>query len=270
MNVVIDGVRYYVDSWGKGFPLLLLHGFTGSSTGWKRFQPYWEDHSRAIALDIIGHGKSEAPTDLKKYAIEAQANALAALLEKLDIKKTDILGYSMGGRLALTFAVKYPEKVRNLILESSSPGLELESEREARRKQDWQLSECIKEKGIENFVDYWENIPLFESQKRLPASRRTELRSERLNQSPLGLMNSLKGMGTGSQPPWWKELKDLSCPVLLLTGTLDEKFCQLARSMEKEIERSRWISVENGGHAIHVEKPEMFGTIVSKYLSQKG
>jgi len=270
MKYVINGVRYHVDTWGTGFPLLLLHGFTGNSEGWKEFAPFWKDHSKTIALDIIGHGKSGSPPDIGQYQIEESAAVINSLLEKMGIGKIDVLGYSMGGRLALTFAVNYPEKVRKLILESASPGLRTEAERHERRIQDKKLSEKIRQEGIKNFIDYWENIPLFQSQKSLPEKIRTRIRCQRLANSIDGLANSLNGMGTGVQPSWWDELAHLEMPALLITGNLDQKFCRIAEEMSKILPNVKWKTAEDAGHAIHVEKPELFGTIVSGFLSQTG
>ncbi|AND42832.1 2-succinyl-6-hydroxy-2,4-cyclohexadiene-1-carboxylate synthase [Cytobacillus oceanisediminis] len=270
MKYVINGVRYHVDTWGTGFPLLLLHGFTGNSEGWKEFAPFWKDHSKTIALDIIGHGKSGSPPDIGQYQIEESAAVINSLLEKMGIGKIDVLGYSMGGRLALTFTINYPEKVRKLILESASPGLRTEAERHERRIQDKKLSEKIRQEGIKNFIDYWENIPLFQSQKSLPEKIRTRIRCQRLANSIDGLANSLNGMGTGVQPSWWDELAHLEMPVLLITGNLDQKFCRIAEEMSKILPNVKWKTAEDAGHAIHVEKPELFGTIVSGFLSQTG
>jgi len=267
MDFVINGVRYHVDVWGDGFPLLLLHGFTADSSTWDEFKLAWKGHSKVIAIDIIGHGKTDSPFELSRYDIEAVADDLYALLEKLDIDDTDLLGYSMGGRLALTFAVKYPKKVRKLILESSSPGLETEEERKARRINDERLAERIQTEGLHKFVDYWENIPLFQSQLSLPEHIRSSIRKQRLSNSETGLMNSLKGMGTGAQASWWKSLEHLNIPTLLLTGSLDGKFCYIASEMTKRLKNSDWISIDDCGHAIHVEKSEIFGTIVSGFLS---
>lgn len=91
---------------------------------------------------------------------------------------------------------------------------------------------------------------------------------QRLKNSKIGLANSLIGMGTGAQPSWWDELEKLPHEVLLITGSLDQKFCEIAKMMKIKIKNCRWINVEGCGHAIHVEKPEKFGTIVSGFLSQ--
>jgi 2-succinyl-6-hydroxy-2,4-cyclohexadiene-1-carboxylate synthase len=246
--------------------MLLLHGFTGDSSTWLPFCEKWGLHSKLVIPDIIGHGKTGAPKNVDRYQIESAAKDLAHILDKLGFQKVNVLGYSMGGRLALTFAILYPQKVNKLILESSSPGLQTEAERAERCMKDQELAEFIKEKGMEAFVDYWENIPLFSTMRNLPQDIKNKIRYQRLSHSPEGLANSLLGMGTGVQPSWWGKLDQLDCQVLLLTGEKDEKFCRIAEKMQKLLKNSTLMVIENSGHALHVELKGKFGTIVSEFL----
>ncbi|XJZ26591.1 2-succinyl-6-hydroxy-2,4-cyclohexadiene-1-carboxylate synthase [Bacillota bacterium Lsc_1132] len=268
MDYLINGVRYHVETFGEGYPLLLLHGFTGDASTWLPFCSQWGSHSRLIMPDLIGHGKTESPQGLERYAIESVADDLRRLLDEMGIEKADLLGYSMGGRLGLTFSLLFPERVRKLILESSSPGLLTEEERKLRRKNDRHLAEMILEKGIKDFVDYWERIPLFSTMKGTPVQVKAAIRTQRLAQSPNGLANSLLGMGTGSQPSWWENLKLLTNEVLLINGEKDEKFCRIAVQMAAVLKNCKRTTIKNSGHAIHVEEPEKFGTIVSGFLTQ--
>ena len=267
MYCSINGVSYHVEIHGEGFPLVLLHGFTGDSTTWKSLLGELGQKRKLIAIDIIGHGKSDSPSDVNKYDIVSVAHDLKQILDDLRIQSTDMLGYSMGGRLALSFAVEYPRYLRKLVLESSSPGLKTEEERKKRQIQDEKLAEFIKENGIESFVQYWENIPLFASQKKLPQEKQAEIKKQRLQNTMIGLSNSLIGMGTGSQPPWWDAIRQLSVDTLLLTGSLDEKFCQIADQMVSIMPNGQIFTFVECGHAIHVEQPEKFGTIVDRFLS---
>lgn len=268
MNINIDGIGYHVEICGNGFPLLLLHGFTGDTSTWTPFCHNWGSHSQLIIPDIIGHGKTESPDEINHYKIESVADNLKMILDEMGVKHVDLLGYSMGGRLALTFAILYPNMVRKLILESASPGLYTEGERKVRCLKDLELADFIKEQGIVRFVDYWEEIPLFSTMKRLPLSTKEMVRNQRLGNSPKGLANSLLGMGTGAQPSWWEKLGQLTCEVLLITGEKDEKFCGIGEKIAKELKNSTWIVVKNSGHAIHVEEKEKFGTIVSDFLTK--
>ncbi|MBO0960282.1 2-succinyl-6-hydroxy-2,4-cyclohexadiene-1-carboxylate synthase [Neobacillus sp. MM2021_6] len=271
MDITVDRIRYHVEVCGNGTSaLVVLHGFTGDASTWMPFFESWGQHSLVIAPDIIGHGKTESPNEIKRYQIEVAASDLNRILDELAVEQIDLLGYSMGGRLALTFALLFPNRVRRLILESASPGLETEDERELRRMKDTELAKFIVNEGITSFVDYWEDIPLFSSMKRLPAEVIQSIRSQRLHNSVLGLANSLLGMGTGAQPSWWgSPIKKLECEVLLLTGAEDKKFCGIAERMLKSLKKGSWVAVENCGHAIHVEESQKFGTIVSDFLSKK-
>jgi 2-succinyl-6-hydroxy-2,4-cyclohexadiene-1-carboxylate synthase len=268
MNIELNDVHYYVEKRGTGFPLLLLHGFTSSSSTWHPFASLG-DTSTMIMVDLLGHGKTESPPSWERYDIMKSAADIKLLLDRLAIEKVDLLGYSMGGRLAITFAAIYPEKVRKLVLESTTPGLKTVKEREARCEQDANLATKIRTEGVKAFVDYWENIPLFQTQKNLSPDKREEIRKQRLANNAIGLANSLLGMGTGSQPSWWSSMADFSFETLILAGELDVKFCKIGEEMVSMLPNARFLSIKNVGHAIHVEEPEKFGTIVSGFLSNE-
>lgn len=267
MGNKLNGVDYHVEQAGTGFPLLMFHGFTGTSSTWTPFTTSIGLTSRMIMVDLIGHGNSDSPPDHERYDILKVAGDMKRLLDRLGIEKTDLLGYSMGGRLAITFAANYPEMVRKLVLESTTPGLQTAEEREFRRRQDAKLASVILSEGIESFVNYWESIPLFQSQRILPAEIREAIRTQRLQNSPIGLANSLLGMGTGTQPSWWNSLSMFEFETLLLSGERDEKFCKISEEMGDLLPSVKKLSIRNAGHAIHVEEPEKFGTIVSEFLS---
>ncbi|RAK21074.1 2-succinyl-6-hydroxy-2,4-cyclohexadiene-1-carboxylate synthase [Anoxybacillus vitaminiphilus] len=266
MKIVVNDVSYYVEIYGKGEPLLLLHGFTGSVETWKSFIPKWQDDKQLIMVDIIGHGLTDSPDEHERYKIERAAADLAGILQYFNIEKTNVLGYSMGGRLALTFAILYPHRVNKLILESSSPGLKSDEERRARIKSDEALALEIETYGIKHFVEKWENIPLFSTQKRLPQIVQERIRTERLRNNAKGLANSLRGMGTGKQPSWWNRLSELKMPTLLICGELDEKFCRIASEMARFMPNAVVSQISDSGHAIHVEQPEIFAKIVDEFI----
>ncbi len=263
----IRGVYYHVELKSQGEPLVFLHGFTGSSTSWQHLVSEFPHH-QLIFIDILGHGKSAHPGNSSRYKMEEIVEDIIAILNTLSIQKANLLGYSMGGRLALSIAASYPNRVNKLILESSSPGLKSVDERNKRMFHDQALAEEILQSGIRNFVDRWEKIPLFASQNVLSTEQKSRIRSQRLLNSEIGLANSLIGMGTGSQPSWWDILPELKFPVLLLCGELDEKFCEIAKSMHDLLPFSVLKQINQAGHAIHVELPRIFGKIVNEFLNQ--
>ncbi|HDR8185843.1 TPA: 2-succinyl-6-hydroxy-2,4-cyclohexadiene-1-carboxylate synthase [Bacillus thuringiensis] len=266
MNVTLQGVSYEYEVVGSGEPLLLLHGFTGSMETWRSFVPSWREQFQVILVDIVGHGKTESPEDVTHYDIRNAALQVKELLDYLHIEKAHILGYSMGGRLAITMACLYPEYVRSLLLENCTAGLEREEDRKERREKDERLAQKIEREGIRSFVSMWENIPLFETQKSLAKSVQEAVRKERLANNPKGLANSLRGMGTGAQPSWWDELQNLKMPVLLMNGEHDKKFFRILKNTEKCVSGAKFVKIDGAGHAIHVEQPEKFDTIVKGFL----
>ncbi|TRM13016.1 2-succinyl-6-hydroxy-2,4-cyclohexadiene-1-carboxylate synthase [Lentibacillus cibarius] len=262
MYVTISDAVYWYEWNGNGEPVVLLHGFTGSSRTWDSLITDWLPDFKTIAIDLPGHGKTVSqPKDM-----EAVCSDLVSLLDQLQLDKVHLIGYSMGGRTALSMAMLYPDRVMSLTLESASPGLNDEQQRSSRRHQDEKLASWIKTNGINTFVDYWEGLPLFRTQKTMPKDVQQRIRNERLQQSAEGLAQSLMTMGTGVQPSWWGGLSSLRLPVLLLVGEEDAKFITINRAMEAYIPASDLHVVENAGHAIHVEQPNIFGKIVKGFL----
>ncbi|MDV6378079.1 2-succinyl-6-hydroxy-2,4-cyclohexadiene-1-carboxylate synthase [Sporosarcina sp. GW1-11] len=264
----IRGIKTYVERHGdRQLPtVLLLHGFTGSTSTWQETIKTLTAAYHVVAVDLIGHGRTEAPLDPARYCMEEQIKDLHQLLEDLQIERPIVLGYSMGGRVALGYTATYPDQVASLLLESSSPGLRIEEERQARSEADAKLAARIEQHGIEKFVDFWQEIPLFSTQKKLSDEQRLAVRNERLSQQTTGLANSLRGIGTGKQQSYWDDLARIELPVFLLTGSEDTKFVGIAREMEKYLPNVQHETIKDAGHAIHVEKPRQFATMIKSYL----
>jgi 2-succinyl-6-hydroxy-2,4-cyclohexadiene-1-carboxylate synthase len=252
---------------GEGSPLLLLHGFTGTARTWTRQTPTWAVNHRVIAPDLLGHGASDAPADPHHYALEGQADSLAELLRLLEASPAEVVGYSMGARLALTFALAQPDVVSRLVLESPSAGIADPDERAARRVTDDLLAEDIERDGLEPFVDRWEALPLFASVASLPASDRERLRAERLSHDPRGLAASLRGAGQGAMTPLFGRLSEITVPTLVIAGALDPVGSQRARDIAASIPGARLEIISDAGHAPHLERPHEFTTITTEFLS---
>ncbi|MFC4410295.1 2-succinyl-6-hydroxy-2,4-cyclohexadiene-1-carboxylate synthase [Chungangia koreensis] len=267
----IRGINVHVKTWNPNASrtLILLHGFTGSTGTWEETVSNLPDSIKGVAIDLIGHGRTDAPGNPDRYGMSEQITDLDHVFNALALEHFTLLGYSMGGRIALSYALRYPERIEKLILESSSPGLEVESERKQRVKADQSLADRIESEGLEEFVNYWEGIPLFQSQKALCENKLQDIRKERLSQRTLGLANSLRGIGTGKQPSNWGRLDTLKFPVLLITGELDSKFCRIAGEMKKQLPNAESVIVKGAGHAIHVEKSEQFATIITEHLKEQ-
>jgi 2-succinyl-6-hydroxy-2,4-cyclohexadiene-1-carboxylate synthase len=251
-----DQLRIHAEVRGKGEPLLLIHGFTGSAAAWgEDLLAGLSQAHRVIAVDLLGHGKSEVSPRPERYQVHEILEDLGEVLDALEIEKARWLGYSMGGRLALAGAVLTPARVSSLVLESASPGLPGESERRARRRADEALAEGILRGGMEAFVDHWLGLPLFATQGKLPSKVRVRTREQRLQNTPEALAACLRGMGTGAQPSFWDSLEGLSLPTLILAGEEDRKFTRVAESMAERIPGAVLRLIPKAGHAIHLENP---------------
>ena len=185
----------------------MLHGFTGSGANWSAQIEAFASHFQVVTIDLLGHGETEfgARRFPARYQMELAGRDLIAIFDLLELERVHLLGYSMGGRLALYTALTYPERIDRLILESASPGLRTAAERTARIAQDEALADRIERDGIVSFAEYWSNLSLFASQSpelreclRLPALARATIR--------LASPTASGGMGTGVQPSLWDRL----------------------------------------------------------------
>ncbi|MBC1780734.1 2-succinyl-6-hydroxy-2,4-cyclohexadiene-1-carboxylate synthase [Listeria welshimeri] len=266
--MLVNGQTYYVTNTVNGEKpvLLMLHGFTGSNKTFQESITHLEKHFSIVAPDLLGHGKTDSPDEIARYSIERIVEDIVTILQELKIMQCFVLGYSMGGRVATAFASAHPEMVRGLILVSSSPGLAQKDLQESRVQADNRLADMLESEGIRSFVDYWEKLALFASQEVLSDELKKRIRLERLAQNPNGLAMSLRGMGTGKQPSYWNHLADFTFPVLLMTGSLDEKFEKIAQEMQQLIPNSTHVTVQNAGHAVYLEQPNIFLSQLTNWL----
>jgi 2-succinyl-6-hydroxy-2,4-cyclohexadiene-1-carboxylate synthase len=263
----IDGLRYGVTALrgasakagSASRRVALLHGFAGSSEDWAAVAPsIAAEGFHVLGIDLPGHGGTELPSEADRYGMARTVRDLAAVLPALGAEDAHWHGYSMGGRIALALALSEPGRVASLSLESASPGIAEESVRAKRRAEDEQLARSIESKGIAWFTEHWEAMPIFETQRRLPAHVAAAQRARRLGNRPAGLSGSLRGLGQGVQPYYGGRLSAIPCRALLLAGALDPKYQEIARTMALAIPGAELQVIADAGHNVHLERPEAF------------
>ena len=262
----LEGALLNVTCRGDGPTIVGLHGFTGSLATWDLFTTALNDTYGFVGIDLLGHGGSDSPNDAAMYSMERFVLALEEILNALELEHVYWLGYSLGGRIALSAASVLAHRTAGVVLESASPGLLTSEERHARIRDDELLADWLEDVGMENFVDYWQALPLWASQARLPTNLKEKLRSQRLLNDPIGLGNSLRGIGTGAQRPMHDQLGNIDLPVLVIAGEDDGKFSDIAKEMCEDLVRSELCILAQAGHAVHLEQPAAFHGVVQEFL----
>jgi 2-succinyl-6-hydroxy-2,4-cyclohexadiene-1-carboxylate synthase len=269
MNLDIRGATYHLAIEGDPAAepvVILLHGFSGSGSDWADQIPRLRAMGRAtVAIDLLGHGRSDTSEDPARYSMASTVRDLDSILATLGIESADWVGYSMGGRVALHFALAHPARVRSLVLESASAGIEDPGSRERRRHADDALAARIEERGMEWFADYWGMLPLFETQWELPAETVRALRARRLSNEPAGLAHSLRGMGQGAHDYVGGRLPSLGCDTLFLAGERDPKYVEVARRASAAVPGASCAIVPGVGHTVHLEAPDAFAEKVASH-----
>lgn len=260
------GLRLFCRSNGRGQPLLMLHGFTGSGADLAPLARGVGTGYRVLRPDLVGHGASETPTDGAAYGMQACVAQLIELLDALGIDRVHLLGYSMGGRVALSVAAHHPERVGSVLVVGASAGLTDPAARAARRAADAALALRLRRGELEGFVDDWMRQRLFASQQCLGPDRLRRARARRLRNDPAALAASLEGMGTGSMPPLSALLRGSAVPLLLVAGALDPKFSALAHELAALWPSARARVVPGAGHAVHLEQPAALLALAREFL----
>lgn len=256
------------ERWGReGAPrLLLLHGFTGNRSSWRHLEPLLGDALGLVAVDLPGHGEAPLPEASGPEGFEAALAALERVVDRVG-GPISVLGYSQGARLALGLALRAPGKVGRLILESVNPGLGEAKERRAREKDDEAKASKLLQGGVERFLKSWEALPMFEGLRALPPEAREALHARRASATAEGLAGALRCLGLAAQPSYWEQLHRLRMPVLLLSGSLDRKFTELARCAAREMPMAWRRAFDGCHHAPHLEAPAAYAAEVRAFLA---
>ena len=234
--------------------VVLLHGFTQSSEMWRDIASKLSVSSRVVTIDLPGHGASrDIIADLPEAGhLVAQVGGHATYV-----------GYSLGARVALHTALQHPDSVTKLVLCGANPGLVDSVERAQRKRDDEALASRIEEIGVEKFIDEWLATPLF---ARLSTTEQD--RASRAINTAIGLASSLRTTGLGTQADLWPELSRLTMPVLIITGSDDEKFSKIGSKMALAIgSNATHIAVAQCGHSVPLEQPQIFLDLVSAFIA---
>lgn len=249
----LEKYKFYYNFRGnhENKPLLFLHGFLGNSQDFNEVIDLLSEEFYCLTVDLPGHGKTRVFGDEDCYTMSATASALMELLDSLKIPKCGLIGYSMGGRLALYLVLNFPSRFSEVVLESTSPGLKTEEARLTRLQLDLNLAQQLELMDFQHFLIKWYQQPIFQSlQKHKDLDKLIEKRREN---NPVELAKSLRNMGTGKQPSLWTQLSKNKIPLLLLVGEFDHKFRSINEEMMSLSDITLLKIIPNCGHNIHWE-----------------
>ncbi|HEX5192384.1 MAG TPA: 2-succinyl-6-hydroxy-2,4-cyclohexadiene-1-carboxylate synthase [Solirubrobacteraceae bacterium] len=232
--------------------VVLLHGFTNTGHSWDDVIDALGGGADTLAPDIRGHGAASAERPVTLDAVIGDIDRVAP-------DRFTLVGYSMGGRIALHVAFALPGRVRRMVLIGASPGLRSATARAQRRASDERLAAEVEGQTIERFAARWAEIPVLADQ---PEPVRAAVGSDRLRNESAGLAAALRGLGTGALPSLWPRLGSLQIPVELIVGERDAKFRGIAARMAADLPHGRIVVVPGAGHAVHAEAPTAVASVI--------
>ena len=248
-------------------PLVFLHGYLGSGEDWLQVAEQCAAQFLCILPDLPGHGQNTHQPFTQPLSFEVIAEGLVTLIEALGLDRVGLVGYSMGGRIALYSALRRPQQISALVLESCSPGLATGQARRQRARVDDRRAKSILAGGLEAFVDHWYDMELFGTLKSQPCLFQ-EIREKRKMNDREWAAKVISELSPGRQPSLWPELGGLRLPTLLLAGALDSNYVEIIAAMDQKIPKSKVEIVPEAGHNIHLEHPSRFIKLVVDFLRE--
>jgi 2-succinyl-6-hydroxy-2,4-cyclohexadiene-1-carboxylate synthase len=247
--------------------ILFIHGFMGKGEDWLDVINSMQHEYNCLIIDLPFHGKTTVQEGLSELTFERVGSALISLLEVLKVKKCHTVGYSLGGRIALYLALRYPDFFQKVVLESASPGLKNEKEIEERIKEDTQWAQILEKDKLQDFVRDWYKQSIFANLEK--HQKFQDLIDARMKNDPALLAESLRILGTAQQPSLWEELSQLSMPVLLIVGELDTKFKNIAAEMVLKNHNFHPKVIEACSHNIHFQNPLLYTNIIQNFVDKE-
>lgn len=243
--------------------IVFLHGFLGRADDWSPVVQKLADQFDLMTIDLPGHGVSaDVPTELFDFSFACEA--IKATVSQSMSGRFILCGYSMGGRIALQFALKYPALVKSLVLVSASPGIESESARLSRLASDEKLAERLSSIPLNQFIDEWYQQLLFASLRNSPMY--TSVAAARASGDRAAIARALVGFSTGRQHPLWDRLKELQMPVCYVAGESDTKYTAIGRRVADLCPLGKLHIIPGAGHAVHIEQPEELSRVIASFV----
>ncbi len=247
-------VDLYYESYGQGFPVIFIHGFSLSHVIWEPVIPYLKADARLILPDLRGHGNSPAPEG--PYSMRMMAEDVMALMDKLQLEKAIWVGHSMGGYISQAMARHHPERLAGLAFVATRPLADSPEKLKARSK----TINQIREQGVRVVAEDMSERLTYKSDWKVT-------NFNIINHTPQsGMIGSLQGMA--SRPDSSELVRNLSLPWVLVAGQ-EDRFAplEIAREMAAPLDASHYFEVPKVGHMPMMEAPEVVAQAIRVLLA---
>jgi 2-succinyl-6-hydroxy-2,4-cyclohexadiene-1-carboxylate synthase len=232
---------------------MLIHGFMGSPRSWKDVVAHAKFGQEPLLPTLVGHGFDWR--DAKTGTFEDEVSRLASMAMGLTPPRL-VCGYSMGARVALGMLASHPDLWDAAVLIGVHPGLADESARSERRGLDSTRAHLLRTERLASFVDDWEQLPMFHTQRDLSREALATQREIRLSHDAAGLAYALEVLGLAEMPNYGTALRSIGVPVTLMVGSCDSRFCSVALGLAAMNPQIDAALVEDVGHNVVLEAPE--------------
>ena len=244
---------------------LFVHGFLGGTASWDALRARVSPTLRTHALTLLGHGTERARDEGEVRSFDDEISRLLATLEGQSFDT--LVGYSLGARVALGMAARSRRPFSRVVLVSGRDGLGASDEAAARRDVDDALADVLDTRGLPAFVDRWEALPLFDSQRALPDAERAAHRARRLAHDPERVSRALRVLSLGRMPRYGRDAVARSGRVELVVGEHDTKFRELAQRFQGDhahLGDVRVHVIAGAGHDVVLERPDALAAILEE------
>jgi 3-oxoadipate enol-lactonase len=261
-----DRVRLYYEEHGRrGTPLVLAYGIGGNADMWDVNRDALAAHHRLVLWEPRGHARSDSPEDPARYSFQRWALDLKTVLDALKIRKAHVGGLSLGAGIATRFALRFPSRVRALMVtnSSSAAGLPLSVENIVMRARSIEITLT---KGMDAMAEYaMAANPNVSERLALDPSARDEFYEEYRRLSPIGYANSLRALLAMDHIT--DQLPRLRMPVLLIGGDRDPSLAPM-RVMHRKVRGSKLVVLSPASHFANRDQPEAWSRTVLEFLAR--
>jgi pimeloyl-ACP methyl ester carboxylesterase len=261
----INGINIYYEEAGEGYPLIWSHEFAGDYRSWEAQLRFFSRRYRVITYSARGYSPSDIPTRLDDYTQEQAVDDVRGLMEHLGIEKAHIGGLSMGGNVALNFGLTYPDMARSLVVAGTGSG---STDPEAFRQTVNRVADGMRSGGMESMGDYSNSPTRVQLLNKDPRGYE-EFRSQLMEHSNIGSAFTFQGI-QGRRPSIFEledKLRALNVPTLIMTGDEDDPCIETSVYMKRNIPNSGLVVIPRSGHAINLEEPDLFNSVVLDFLT---